>query len=624
MDERITVSDRSVGGSGTTVVTERGATVAHAQKGFEKPIFFSAQNSERMKDYFGAPTVKYPEIAEAFDYNSYGNGWVSAPSKDGRLGAIAIPKTGSVIEYGMGLTESAIATSNFTDIMEDFKSTESIASLVGTYSSPTTGVVAESLFIYLADGTKLVLDVTEAAGVETYTLVDSGQFSVFASAERTVATGVIEVTLTDASGFADIDKIGILNDKSADFVSADGTLVVTTSTPTDIPVYIDTTSDASGLITLTVYEKVSGVTTEKDSYTFSLDPDSTDDFGVDNYITDIITDINPFIQVYFLGDDFSAFSMQELSLQLLDGHTRGATLPATALAGGSYAKGWSYYQQKNIFPADIFYDPSDETATAGQISTVVTNFQKNTSGIFAIEKLSATDIIADPISAKKGVTSPDMAAYDSWHVMSNTYGKGAILRNLTGRIAVKYAQMKDVANGLSPSYVDENGHGGQLGAGVVEPLYDDREGLKLTLDADHINFVGVDLNYGLMVQGDRTCASDEGDYSYIGRRRVRNYIADQIVSLILPLQINKPNDSLHRKKIYNQTTSVVSPLVGGGRGILDDALVVCDLTNNTDIIRNANTFVLDVVIKITPNSQRIKLNIVNVDQLTDVTDYIGG
>jgi len=618
MSDRIITSNRSVGGSGTTTITEIGATVVHSQKGFEKPLFFGANNSATLKNYLGAPSVAYPNVAEAYDFNTVGNLWVSAPSKDGRHGAIAIPKVAAPIAYPMGLTPSDLATNILTDVATDYKSTEVVAGLEGTYSVPLAGLTPESLFVYLKDGTKLVFDVVSNAGVETYVLSTPAQWDLFTSAELTLATGVLVVTLTNTTGFSLIDKIGVSLDKATD-LTAEGTLVVVTSTPTNIPVSLDIT-DSNGLISISAYETVAGVTTFKKRYLFSLDENSLDDYGRSNYYQNVVGDTDPFIRIFTLGD-ITSYVAPTLVAQALTGSSRGAALPATSEAGGSYAVGWNYFKNKARYKADIFFDPSSETATPGMISDILSTAQLNKSGIYAVEKLSAEDILADPATAAKGISNPDMACYDSWHIMANTYGTGNIVRNLTGRIAVKYAQMVDIFDSGSPSFTDENNHGGQIGSGVIEALFTDRAAVALQLDSAHINYVGEDLLYGLMIQGDRTRAADNGDYSYVGRRRIRNLITDQMVSRILPPQINKPNDATHRLKIYNQGVTLLAPMINSG---LDDALIVCDESNNTALVRNANEFVVDVVIQITPNSQRIRLNVINVDQLTSVTDYIGG
>jgi len=620
--DRIIVSDISIGGTGSSTITEIGATVVHAQKGFEQPIFFGAENTEQLKQYFGTPSVKYPNVSEAFDFNTFGNMYISAPNKDGRYGAIGIPKTGAVIEFPMGVTSSEIETEDYTKPMYNYKSTEVIDSGEGTYTTPTTDVVAESCFIYLKDGTKLQMTVVEDATTETYSLVNASDFPEFVSAVYTLASGEFVITLSTAKDFKKIGEVGVRLDKSALF-TADGTLMVLTSTPTDIPVKVTTSVTAAGLLGVTVYETIAGSTVDRGGYVFSLNPDSKDDFGVANYVDDVIVEVNPFIKVVPVDVDYNTFTLQELDLQELQGSTRGAVLPASAPAGGSYAKGFGYFADRSRYPVDIFFDASNEDSTPAVIDSLLQGAQKDMSGIYAIKQDTAENILAEPSVAKKGITNPDMACYDSWHIMTNTYGSGAILRNLTGRIAIKYAQMSDVANGLSPSFTDEGGHGGQLGGGVVKALYADRNDVKLLLDDNHINFVGNDVTYGLMIQGDRTCSSTNGDYSYIGHRRLRNLIAHHLTTVVLPLQINKPNDSNHRMKIQNTTDALVAPLVGGNRGLLDDALVVCNDSNNGPVVRAAKQFVLDVVFKFTPNSQRIRLNIINVDQLTAVTDYLG-
>ena len=54
---------------------------------------------------------------------------------------------------------------------------------------------------------------------------------------------------------------------------------------------------------------------------------------------------------------------------------------------------------------------------------------------------------------------------------NTTYYSGPLTRSMIGRIGKKYAAMQDVYDGLAPSYIDEGGHGGQLGE-VVKMVYE--------------------------------------------------------------------------------------------------------------------------------------------------------
>jgi hypothetical protein len=181
--------------------------------------------------------------------------------------------------------------------------------------------------------------------------------------------------------------------------------------------------------------------------------------------------------------------------------------------------------------------------------------------------------------------------------------------------------MEDVYDAASPAGIDENGHGGQLADWRVIEMEVDYTPAELTSFYNaQVNPIIFDEAYGVMAYGDQTLQVTNSDTSFVGTRRVYKYILEVVSKQILRKQEFKINDSLHRLMAKVQTEEFIQPIASDGW--IREFKVVCSSENNTDAVLNNREFILDLYIKITPNSQWIKLRLTRVGQSINIEDLV--
>jgi phage tail sheath protein FI len=127
---------------------------------------------------------------------------------------------------------------------------------------------------------------------------------------------------------------------------------------------------------------------------------------------------------------------------------------------------------------------------------------------------------------------------------------------------------------------------------------------------------------GLLIYGDKTLQSTNNDTSFVGTRRLYNFIDDTIQRQILKLQEFKVNDSLHRLRCKTMTDTFLEPILNAGW--IREFYAQCDEGNNPDSVLDRREFMLDVYIKVMPNSQFCKLTLRRVSQSTVISSLLQG
>ena len=146
------------------------------------------------------------------------------------------------------------------------------------------------------------------------------------------------------------------------------------------------------------------------------------------------------------------------------------------------------------------------------------------------------------------------------------------------------------------------------------------ENQLLLLDNAQINPIIFNPVYGVLAMGDRTLQVTNSDTSFIGTRRLYNYIIDNIVKQVLKKQEFKLNDPQHRLLATLLTNEFLSPIVNNG--YLREAVVVCNESNNTNEVLNQRKFVLDIYVKVTPNSQVNLLRLTRLSQTQTIAQFV--
>ena len=190
-----------------------------------------------------------------------------------------------------------------------------------------------------------------------------------------------------------------------------------------------------------------------------------------------------------------------------------------------------------------------------------------------------------------------------------------------GSIGRKYAAMSDVYDGLSPAGTDEGVHGGQIKDWTtvqMEYSYDDSE--LADLDAAQINPVILDEVDGVKIYGDKTMAADLSDNSFVHTKRILDVITETIVKQVLHKQEFKNNDQLHQIMAKSKVETFLEPILA--KELIKEARVICSSENNTAAVLTLRQFRLDVILKMTPNSQKCRLILTQVAQNTVMSQVV--
>lgn len=387
----------------------------------------------------------------------------------------------------------------------------------------------------------------------------------------------------------------------------------------DLGVEVSRNTD-TGYFTINLYKTEDGGSTWSllNSYTVSHIEGTKDGFGKNIYIEEVLEG-NQYIQAVVNdtadvdGNGFTDIS----SIVGFTGGDRGSAITTTEINAA-----WDYFKKIRQYAADIFMDPTADEGIPITFSELRNSYQKYS---FYIFPLPMGEDVSTAISTKEGygVNNDGLAVYWNHARVKDTYNNSSFWTSLIGRVGAKLAQMTDIYNGGAPAWIDENGHGGQLGAGIIEMEYDPTEGELKDLDESGVNPIVQYPGYGTMIVSQRTMQSPNNlsDTSWIAHRRLFDYIISNVLDQVLTYQIVKLNDELHRRLAISKGTTILDPVVA--ENLLSEYVIQCDLNNNDGEARAQRKFVYTIGIKVNPYSENIVLNFVNVNQQTDIEEVIG-
>ena len=160
---------------------------------------------------------------------------------------------------------------------------------------------------------------------------------------------------------------------------------------------------------------------------------------------------------------------------------------------------------------------------------------------------------------------------------------------------------------------------GQL-LGVTKLAFNPTQSDRDTLYKARVNPIVAFPGQGTVLFGDKTLQSKPSAFDRINVRRLFN-VLEKSISTAAKFQLFEFNDEFTRAQFKN----LVEPFlrnVKGRRG-LEDFLVVCDLTNNTSQVINANQFVADIFIKPARSINFITLNFIATRSGVEFTEIAG-
>ena len=336
-------------------------------------------------------------------------------------------------------------------------------------------------------------------------------------------------------------------------------------------------------------------------------------FGASLYYEDVFLE-NPYIKVMvnasYIG---TAYNISSTTQIVFSGGSRGGTV-----LNSDYLSSWAYFQKASKYEAKIFMDVVGNSATT--LNSLIQTYQPWAQGI-TITPYGTTTANALTYRSSLGVDSDDIGLYHNWVKIQDDYNNSFAWISSVGSIGRKFALCETSYDAASPAGIDENSYGGQISDWRVIDIENDYEGDETeTLDAAQINPLVFDDTYGLLLEGDRTLQVTNSDTSFVGTRRVYKNIIEMIKRQVMRRQQFKNNDPRHRISARIKTDNIIIPVFAGGW--IREYQVICDSSNNGDDVLNRREFVIDVYIKITPNSQTVRLNFVRLSQSQTVASII--
>lgn len=583
---------------------EVGAMVIDASKGPYKPV--KCQNEDDVLTYFGNPSATYPEVFEALAFVSQSPCWIaSAHAEDVKWGGVHV-FSGIVEAFSAGQDDPENYVFTSVNVLA---SGESIGTGDGTTTNfsgtlNNTPVDAYSIIVK-SDGT--ANEIADSDGVFSGDDIGTGTNTI----DYTTGDYDFDFATAPTSGVAITVDYGYEDDLSS---TISHSFFARSPYDDDLKVLIENISGSQ--FKLTLYQTVSGNDVYITEYNYSLIREKNN-FGKQLYILDVF-DNNKYL-IPKLNSDYSQTtpSLNSTTAVALDGGYRGDSSPTTA----DYTTGWNYYKSPTKYNARIFMDCAGNSQST--INTIINSYQFYSHGISVVPMGNDA---ADAVSFRSslGLNSDNVSLYTNWRKIYDPYNDGYAWISNVGSIGKKYAQMEDVYDGLSPAGIDENNHGGLISDWqTIEMEYDYTEGSNgelYDLDNAQVNPVVFDEIYGVKIYGDKTLQSSLSDTSYTHTRRIYNYILEAITKQVLVRQEFKNNDSFHRLKAQTMTETFLTPILA--QELLSEIRVICDTSNNTSDVLDRRDFILDIIVKATPNSQQTLLRLTKVSQSDSVNDVI--
>lgn len=367
----------------------------------------------------------------------------------------------------------------------------------------------------------------------------------------------------------------------------------------------------------------------------SLSPQGKKSDGTTNYYKDVINNQSEY--VWWSGHN-SAFN--------------AGTDPVTSAAGGNFVNGQAFTVSNTIVSASLAGGVSDNAPAAGDITssfdlladaeTVDVNL------LFAYPDANGQKTIAEKLiticNARKdcmAFVSPPVAdsasggsvanviewantlpstsyastdssavyVYDKYNDVQRWIGASGLLAGLC-------ANTDNVADAwFSPAGVTR---GQLLGVAklALNPKKADRDSLYKARVNPLVSFPGQ----GTMLFGDKTLLSKPSAFDRINVRRLF-IVIEKAISTAAKGQLFEFNDEFTRAQFRNLLEPFLRD-VKGRRGVTDFK-VICDETNNTGQVIDANRFVADIFIKPSRSINFISLNFIATRTGVDFTEIAG-
>jgi hypothetical protein len=599
MSYRISAIERDLSGFISGTIDETGAMVLYSSKGRkDKPLLCYTEDDVIVRA--GYPSSTYPSVFEAISFVRKAPLYVISPFGTYSLWGGVDVKSGSVVAFSGGREDP----DDFDYTLAHHKYTQTLGTSNGVtkhYSGTLTNVPVDNGYLRIKVGANYIDGTDYNSGIIAGDDIDGN-----GTIEYTMGGCDFTLKTAPTSGNLVVAEYQSIENISA---NVSHSFFATSPYTDDLSVSIESITGTQ--FKLTLYKKSSTTYNMITEYTYSLTKEK-DGFGASLYIEDVFKDddyLIPKVNTAYTG---TTFSVDSTYVDLAGGHR-------TDPLASDYTTAWAFFNKIGKYPVKIFMDAIG--GYAGTINTIINTYQNYAHGlsILSINKGSA-----DLVTERQGLSldSDNVSLYCNWFKIQDVYNNSQAWISNIGSIGGKYALMADIYDSGAPAGVDEDSHGGQLTDWqYLESDQDIEEGEYKVLDEAQINPVIFDPTYGCMVYGDKTAQVSLSDTSYIGTRRVYNYIEDQIIKGVLRKQVFKNNDEAHRNRAREMIIDFMDATVMSVGG-LREYYCQCDEFNNNDKVLNLRKFIVDLFVKATPTSEFVQLRLTRVSQTQVIAELI--
>jgi len=366
-------------------------------------------------------------------------------------------------------------------------------------------------------------------------------------------------------------------------------------------IVIDETGEISGTAG-TVLEKFAGL---------SKASDARDDLNQTNFYKNVINDRSEWI--YWMdypttvtstsGSAWGSSSAGGTRFETLAGSAAGDV--STSLGSGVDAapatadlqSGYGLFANDELVDVNLILNSAHATAVGDYIIDNVAEIRKDAmvfispqrSAVVNNEGSEATSIIST--SDLNAYTRSSYAVYDSgWKYMYDKYNDRYVYIPLNGDIAGTCV-VTDKAD--DPWFSPGGLNRGQI-KNAIKLAWSPNKAQRDTLYTKGVNPVISTPGNGIILFGDKTMLDTPSAFNRINVRRLF-IVLEKAIATAAKFQLFEFNDAFTRA----QFTALVEPFlrdVQGRRGIFDFR-VVCDETNNTSAVIDANEFRADIFVK---------------------------
>ena len=350
--------------------------------------------------------------------------------------------------------------------------------------------------------------------------------------------------------------------------------------------------------------------------------------GSSNYYKDVINNTSKYI--WWLDHD-SNLSEAGNTIAATTAFTTVTTAVEDSLSGatddnaptvGEIALGYDLFEDADTVDVNLLFacpDANGEDTIANDLISIAAA-RKDCMAFVSPpieDTVGSSSPAADVSGWASGLTSSSYASTDSTALyVYDKYNDAYRWIGGSGHQAGLCASTDSVADAwFSPAGVNR----GQL-LGVTKLAFNPKKADRDTLYKARVNPIVSLPGQGTLLFGDKTLLSKPSAFDRINVRRL--FIAlEKAISTAAKAQLFEFNDEFTRAQFRN----LVEPFlrdVKGRRGLTDFA-VICDETNNTSQVVDANRFVADIFVKPSRSINFITLNFIATRSGVDFTEIAG-